>query len=163
QHLRLRSELQYPAPHLARLRDAQAQDQAAADLLLDPGRAVPLALADPARLPRAEADRHLGRARPLLDPERLPHVLLEVEAARARAGLRRHRDAPDPVDGEVAPRLPALVPGRDVPVPAVVEDVVRLDAPVGGAAAREALVADERAAAPAQGEEQVAEDGGVRR
>src|SRR5262249_47987383 len=76
---RLRADVHPPPPPLARLRDAQAQDEPAAHLLLDPGRGVPLPLADPARLARGEADHHLGRARPLLDPERLRRVLPEVE------------------------------------------------------------------------------------
>ena len=44
-----------------------------------------------------------------------------------------------------------------------IEDVVRVDEPVGGAAAADALVADERAARRRSALEDVVEDGGVRR
>ena len=70
EHLRLRAELEHPPPQLPRLRDAQAQDQASRRSPPGSGPSG-AALADPARLPWAEADHQLGRARPRLDPERL--------------------------------------------------------------------------------------------
>jgi hypothetical protein len=122
---------------------------------------VPLALADPACLPRREADGDADGPSALLDPEGVGHVAFEVEPDGGTGLLPSDGYATDAVEREVAHGGATRVPGHEVPRAAHVEDAVRVDRPVERASGAGARVAQGEAPAAVEPGDDVAKDSGV--